>query len=415
MTKRIEWGLLPVHPVAFDGEARPPCPGRRLTLDSMSMDHFAHVPACHSSFNVGSLYVVDYDYGNFRKPFLVQLLHKLDNASLPGEPEDEPGRTFSGPSMVICPLEGNNHDYVIDPTTGGIFLHAAKEEYEADPQLEIDILLRAEQIVKREDLYYLVRVLMRAFTRVDSPDFYVRLLDFDAIVDSDLKDKILGPYYFMYNLASLVLNTNMELWAAFWAAPMPLRWDFITEQLARAYNALPNAIADYKEEVTKADIKPAKEPRASKPKPKPEPAKQELTPHEIAMTLPISEIDRKKLMYEIKKYETAQGQDKNNLGDWIYQVTNFPWGKSTAHPIDFSTLRTEMDATHYGLPDIKDSLLEHMVIEAIAGKKVGGVLCFTGPAGTGKTSIAKTLARVSGRKCFSLPLGGVTDEAEIRG
>jgi hypothetical protein len=383
----------------------------------MQLDHFANTLPCHSSFNHNSLYVLEFDYGGYRKPFLAQLLHKLDIDATLADILVDPEQTFLGPSMIISPLAGFNHEYIFgDTVPGPPTIQAISEEHDVNPLLEMDILLRANQIIKQEDLYFLVKAIMSTYTKVDDPNFYKRLLAFDSVVDPVLQEKILGPYYLMYNLASLVLGTNFELWKYFWSLNPVGRWDMVTEQLAMAYNAVPKLIEDFKKQSKAESIRPNKEPRSKQSKPKedfrPEPEK---TPAEIIRAMPVSDMDRKKILYELKKFESAQGQDKNNLGDWINQICTFPWGKTTAHPIDFSLLRAEMDVTHYGLPEIKDTLLEHMVIEKIAGKKVGGVLCFTGPAGTGKTSIAKTLARVSGRKCFSLPLGGVTDEAEIRG
>jgi len=421
VTSSIDWGLLPVHLEVFD-ESRPPCPGKRFTPSAMSLDQFANVPSCHSSFNQSSLYVLEFDYGGFRKPFLAQMLHKLDVNLPSSDVFVDPDLTFYGPSMIIAPLDGFNHTHVYLPDSlqgafqGHPMLQAVSEEYPSNSLLEMDILLRANQIIKQEDLYFLVKAIMSTYTKVEDANFYKKLLAFDSVVDPVLQEKILGPYYLMYNLASLVLGTNFELWKFFWSLDIVGRWDMITEQLAMAYNAVPKLIEDFKKQSRAESAKPPKESRSKQNKSK-EDVKSEVekTPAEIIRTMPVSELDRKKILYELKKFESAQGQDKNNLGDWINQVCSFPWGKTTAHPIDFTLLRAEMDVTHYGLPEIKDSLLEHMVIEKIAGKKVGGVLCFTGPAGTGKTSIAKTLARVSGRKCFSLPLGGVTDEAEIRG
>lgn len=423
MTGPIDWGLLPVHLEVFD-DSRPPCPGKRFTPSAMRLDHFANIGPCHSSFNLGSLYVLDFDYGGFRKAFLAQMLHKLDVSAPSNDIYIDPDQTFYGPSMIICPLAGFNHSYCPNnlsyedhsSSEEPHLLQAINEEYAPNPLLETDILLRANQLINQEDLYFLVKAIMSTYTKIEDPDFYKKLLYFDSVVDPTLQEKIFGPYYFMYNLASLVLGLNFDLWKVFWSLEPVGRWDMITEQLAMAYNAVPKLIENFKEQSKLEAAHPPRESQSKQSRPKhnakPE---SEKTPAEIVKNMPVSDSDKKKILYEIKKHDASQGQDKSNLGDWINQVCSFPWGKTTAHPIDFSTLRAEMDITHYGLPEIKDSLLEHMVIEIIAGKKVGGVLCFTGPAGTGKTSIAKTLARVSGRKCFSLPLGGVTDEAEIRG
>ncbi|MBM89822.1 MAG: hypothetical protein CMQ41_15775 [Gammaproteobacteria bacterium] len=98
--------------------------------------------------------------------------------------------------------------------------------------------------------------------------------------------------------------------------------------------------------------------------------------------------------------------------DWIMSI---PWGKETTKKPDLKNLINEFNKSHYGLPEVKEHVLEYMCIEAIANSTKGSVLCFAGPPGTGKTTIAKKIAELTNRKIVKIALGGMSDEAEIRG
>ena len=98
--------------------------------------------------------------------------------------------------------------------------------------------------------------------------------------------------------------------------------------------------------------------------------------------------------------------------DWI---TSLPWKQSTADNLDLKEARRILDEDHYGLDDIKERVLEFLAVRRLRGEMSGSILCFVGPPGTGKTSIGKSIARALGRKYIRAALGGVRDEAEIRG
>lgn len=118
---------------------------------------------------------------------------------------------------------------------------------------------------------------------------------------------------------------------------------------------------------------------------------------------------------EIKRLTHVTNQEASALRDYLTWTFSLKYNTYTRQPIELPKLISKMDETHYGLPDVKSYLLEHMVIEDIKGKATGSVLCFIGPPGTGKSSIAKTLASAGGRHFERISLGGVTDESEIRG
>ncbi|MDR2709209.1 MAG: endopeptidase La [Elusimicrobiota bacterium] len=98
--------------------------------------------------------------------------------------------------------------------------------------------------------------------------------------------------------------------------------------------------------------------------------------------------------------------------DWILDL---PWEKSTVDNLDLKKAKSILDADHYGLEKVKDRILEYLAVLSRVKKIKGPVLCFIGPPGVGKTSMAKSVAKCLGRSAVRVSMGGVRDEAEIRG
>ena len=101
-----------------------------------------------------------------------------------------------------------------------------------------------------------------------------------------------------------------------------------------------------------------------------------------------------------------------NFVDWVLAL---PWTERTDDVLDVNHARRVLDEDHYGLEEVKDRLLDHIGALALAGKLDGPILCLVGPPGVGKTSLGRSIARALGRKFVRMSLGGVRDEAEIRG
>ena len=129
------------------------------------------------------------------------------------------------------------------------------------------------------------------------------------------------------------------------------------------------------------------------------------------------EENRNKVLREIKKLRqmppsSAEYAVLRNYVDWVLDL---PWNKLAETDIDIDKAREILDAEHYGLEKPKKRILEYLAVQKLTNKLKGPILCLVGPPGVGKTSLAKSVARATGREFVRLSLGGVRDEAEIRG
>jgi ATP-dependent Lon protease len=126
---------------------------------------------------------------------------------------------------------------------------------------------------------------------------------------------------------------------------------------------------------------------------------------------------KEKALQELKRLEampgvSAEATVSRNYIEWLVSV---PWKKSSKEIKDIDLAEQILNEDHYGLEKIKERILEFLAVRQLVKQPKGTILCFVGPPGVGKTSLAKSIARATGRKFVRLSLGGVRDEAEIRG
>jgi ATP-dependent Lon protease len=131
----------------------------------------------------------------------------------------------------------------------------------------------------------------------------------------------------------------------------------------------------------------------------------------------LSKEARTKAEGELKKLRnmspmSAESTVVRNYLDWLLSI---PWGKAKAKPIDLSVAEAVLDRDHYGLEKVKERILEYLAVQARTGALKGPILCLVGPPGVGKTSLGKSIAEATNREFVRVSLGGVRDEAEIRG
>ena len=135
------------------------------------------------------------------------------------------------------------------------------------------------------------------------------------------------------------------------------------------------------------------------------------------LRIPIFELRRRKATHELKKLRlispmSAEGTVVRNYLDWLLSI---PWNKKSKTNKDLVHAQQILDHDHYGLEKVKERIVEYLAVQQRANKLTGPILCLVGPPGVGKTSLGKSIAHASGRDFVRVSLGGVHDEAEIRG
>lgn len=134
-------------------------------------------------------------------------------------------------------------------------------------------------------------------------------------------------------------------------------------------------------------------------------------------TLKLSKEARTKAQGELKKLKTMapMSAEATVVRNYLDVLLGLPWGKKSKLKKDLVEAEKILDADHYGLEKVKDRIIEYLAVQARTNKLKGPILCLVGPPGVGKTSLGKSIAKATGREFVRQSLGGVRDEAEIRG
>ena len=132
---------------------------------------------------------------------------------------------------------------------------------------------------------------------------------------------------------------------------------------------------------------------------------------------PYPEYVKKKVKSELKKFDMMPGGSLEGalIQSYLDVLMNVPWWQKTEDNEDLNNVEKILDEDHYGLEEPKKRIVEYLAVKKLTGNLKSPILCFYGPPGTGKTSLGMSIARALGRKFFKASLGGISDEAEIRG
>ena len=134
-------------------------------------------------------------------------------------------------------------------------------------------------------------------------------------------------------------------------------------------------------------------------------------------TLKLSKEARSKATAELKKLKTMapMSAESTVVRNYLDVLLGLPWGKKSKLKKDIAAAQAVLDEDHYALEKVKDRIVEYLAVQARTNKLKGPILCLVGPPGVGKTSLGQSIARATGREFIRQSLGGVRDEAEIRG
>ena len=133
--------------------------------------------------------------------------------------------------------------------------------------------------------------------------------------------------------------------------------------------------------------------------------------------IPLNEEAKKEAEKQIKRLarmhgDSAEASVVRTYLDWLFEL---PWGKYTEDNLDIKKAKKILDKEHYGLKEVKERILEYLAVRKIKKDMKGPILCFVGPPGVGKTSLGRSIANALNREFIRMSIGGVKDEAEIRG
>ncbi|OOM76747.1 endopeptidase La [Clostridium sp. BL-8] len=289
---------------------------------------------------------------------------------------------------------------------------------EEENYIKVSVEKLDDEITENEELDAYVKYLNKEFTRLlklneDSYGDAVKLMDSSekssqfidmiasyAITDEKLKQEILETINLTKRAEKVLERIKIEI--------------SIAKIQRKIANKVKNTVAkEQKEFYLREQLKAIQEELGEEDDEKREIIKYE----ERIKKLKLNKEVKDKVNYELSRLKSmsstsSEGNVVKAYLDWILDI---PWGKYTKESINVVKAREVLDNEHYGLEDVKDRVIEYLAVKQFSKSQKGPILCLVGPPGVGKTSIARSIAHAINRKYTRISLGGMKDEAEIRG
>lgn len=290
-------------------------------------------------------------------------------------------------------------------------------EDEAD-YIKVSVQKLGNKVVKNEELNAYIKYLDKEFTKLlklseenyeeiiklinfsEEPSKFVDMVASFAITDEKLKQEVLETVDLTKRIEKVLERVKIEI--------------SIAKIQKKIENKVKNTVAkEQKDYYLREQIKAIQEELGEDDEEKKEIAKYEDRIQKAKLTKEVNE----KVSYELSRLKnmSATSSEGNVIKAYLDWVLDIPWGKYTKENIDVKKARKILDYEHYGLEDVKDRIIEYLAVKQFSKSEKGPILCLVGPPGVGKTSIAKSIANAINRKYTRISLGGMKDEAEIRG
>jgi len=302
-------------------------------------------------------------------------------------------------------VEGKRRARVINHLPQGEFFLVEVEEYResASPTNEAVAYLRELKESFREYVKYNKKVpgeVTKSLARIEDPSKFVDVLAAHLPVSTDEKQKILAAIPLKERLELLLTIIHKEIEIAQLEENIRARVKERMDKTQKEYYLAEQLRAIQKEMGASEDGQGDLE---------------ELEKRIKEKKLPLAA--REKVEKEFKKLKMmpAMSAEATVVRNYIECILSLPWEEKDTTAIDIDEAERILEEDHYGLAKPKERILEYLAVQAQVDKVRGPILCLVGPPGVGKTSLSKSVARAMGRKFVRLSLGGVRDEAEIRG
>ncbi|MBZ9692519.1 endopeptidase La [Clostridium botulinum] len=276
-----------------------------------------------------------------------------------------------------------------------------EQEIEVNEELEAYIKLLDEDFIdllKLSDDNYVD--IIRSTEPLDDPSGFVDIIASYSVTEDDIKQEVLETIEIKKRIEIVLSRVKIET-------------DILKIQNKLSKKVKKHIDEEQKQFYLREQLKAIQEELGMDDEEKKEIDKYETLLNKTKLPKQVKE----KVQYELSRLKsTSSSSSEGNLIksylDWVF---NIPWNKQTKENIDIIKAREVLDNEHYGLEDVKDRIVEYLAVKQISKNSKGPILCLVGPPGVGKTSIAKSIAHSTNRKYSRISLGGMKDEAEIRG